>query len=352
MMLSNEESTFQGLQFTPGLKTTAMGILPHEDVDRALELVLTLDIPFWPQLPNVSFHEDMYVQSSENFPGIRINDREKKIGFDTTRFYEDLQRYAERSLYPAAFDITEAYSLVYRKFLKLDLSSYAAIRGQITGPVSFGLKILDENNKPIIYNDDIRTLIFDFIRLKTSRQYEHLKEKNPNAFMFVDEPGLEFIFSGLSGYTPERAREDFASFFQGIDAPKGIHLCGNPDWDFLLSLDMHLLSFDSYLRGELFVNYIGRIKQFLEKNAVISWGIVPTGFENFDKETIHSLISRLEALWDTLAGKGIDRAHMIERSLLAPATCCLVNPDKTLTVEKAYQVLREISLRLRERYHL
>lgn len=340
------------LTFAPGLKTTAMGILPHEDVDRALELVLTLDIPFWPQLPNVSFHEDMYVQSSENFPGVRVYENEKKIRFDTIRFYEDLQRYAETSLYPSTFDITEAYSLVYRKFLKLDLSSYAAIRGQITGPVSFGLKIFDENNKPIIYNDEVRTLIFDFIRQKTIRQYEHLREKNANAFMFVDEPGLEFIFSGLSGYTQERARDDFASFFQGIHAPRGIHLCGNPDWDFLLSLDIDLLSFDTYARGELFVNYAGRIKKFLDRGAVISWGIVPTGFENFDRETISSLMSRLEVLWDTLAQKGIDRQRMIERSLLAPATCCLVNPDKTLTVEKAYQVLRELSARLRERYHL
>jgi hypothetical protein len=34
--------------------TTAMGIMPHTDVDRALDLALTLDIPFWPQLPGKS----------------------------------------------------------------------------------------------------------------------------------------------------------------------------------------------------------------------------------------------------------------------------------------------------------
>ena len=32
-------------------QTTAMGIMPHTDVEKALELSLSLDIPYWPQLP-------------------------------------------------------------------------------------------------------------------------------------------------------------------------------------------------------------------------------------------------------------------------------------------------------------
>ncbi len=50
-------------------QTTAMGIMPHTDVKRAIELALSLDIPFWPQLPKVNYFEDMYVQISEHFPG-------------------------------------------------------------------------------------------------------------------------------------------------------------------------------------------------------------------------------------------------------------------------------------------
>ena len=53
----------------PGnLRTTAMAILPHDDVEAALQLALSLDIPFWPQLPHVSYYEDMYVQAMEYFP--------------------------------------------------------------------------------------------------------------------------------------------------------------------------------------------------------------------------------------------------------------------------------------------
>jgi hypothetical protein len=59
--------------FPARCQTTAMDIMPHTDVEKALHLALSLDIPFWPQLPNTSFYEDMYVQASEGFPGIVID---------------------------------------------------------------------------------------------------------------------------------------------------------------------------------------------------------------------------------------------------------------------------------------
>jgi len=50
----------------PGnLLTTAMAVMPHTDEERALEMALSLDVPFWPQLPNYSYYEDMYVQAAE-----------------------------------------------------------------------------------------------------------------------------------------------------------------------------------------------------------------------------------------------------------------------------------------------
>ena len=50
-----------------------MAVMPQTDVSQALELALTLDVPFWPQLPNYSYYEDMYVQAAEHFPGIVLD---------------------------------------------------------------------------------------------------------------------------------------------------------------------------------------------------------------------------------------------------------------------------------------
>ena len=50
--------------------------------------------------------------------------------------------------------------------------------------------------------------------------------------------------------------------------------------------------------------------------------------------------------------KGVERERLLRQSLLAPATCNLLNTDREKTVEKAFEVLRELSRRIREKYRL
>ena len=72
----------------PGnLLTTAMAVMPHRNVERALEMSLSLDIPFWPQLPRFSYYEDMYVQASENFPGILLDIEKQTLSFSVEKFF-------------------------------------------------------------------------------------------------------------------------------------------------------------------------------------------------------------------------------------------------------------------------
>jgi len=104
--------------------------------------------------------------------------------------------------------------------------------------------------------------------------------------------------------------------------------------------------------AEVFSAYASSIRRFLEKGGVIVWGIVPTGIDIFGGETVDSLIARLEALWNFLGQKGIDMEELLHNSILSPATCCLVNPDKEKTVESAFESTRTISHRLREKYRL
>ncbi len=170
--------------------------------------------------------------------------------------------------------------------------------------------------------------------------------------MFVDEPGLQFLFSSMAGYTDLKAKNDLDLFFSMIDQPRGIHLCGNPDWDFLLGLNLDILSLDIYTNAEIFSSYAPSIKRFLDNDGVIVWGIIPTGFEAFGKEDINSLTAQLENVWHILAKKGIDIPYMLQKSMLSPATCCLVNPDKEKTVEKAFSSVQKLSRKLREKYDL
>lgn len=335
-------------------QTTAMGIMPHQDIDQALDLALKMDIPFWPQLPKVSYYEDMYVQLTEHFPGINVNEAKEQISFNTENFYAELEAYFLKSEDNKFFSLSEKYSKVYQRFLDTPgLEKYSAIRGQVIGPISLGTRIFDENKKPIIYNDDVKVFLYDFISNKTNAQYEELKMRNENAFVWMDEPGLEILFASYSGYTVERAREEYQTFLNSIKGPKGVHLCGNPDWSFLLKdLNLDILSLDAFGSGKIFTCYRDEINAYLKAGKIISWGIVPTLTEEVNKESIQTQVDMLENFWDNLSSHGIDKELIVNQAWLAPARCCLVNNNGADSVNKAYEILHETAALLKEKYTL
>ncbi|MFH1035967.1 MAG: hypothetical protein V1806_15790 [Pseudomonadota bacterium] len=332
----------------PGnLLTTAMAVMPHTDAQRALDSALGLDIPFWPQLPRLNYYEDMYVQASEHFPGAVLDMKNQRLSFSMDRFIAELEEALAHMAEPEYFDISPTYSAVYHQFLGLDLKHRPAIRGQLEGPISFGFNVKDTDDRPIIFDDSVRPFMLEFMAQRVNTQLRRLKRMNDNAFMFVDEPGLQFVFSGVSGYGETAAKRDLETFFSYIERPRGVHLCGNPDWDFLLNLDLEVLSLDMYSNGERFVSYVKSIRRFLDRGGVIIWGMIPTQTENYQKQGLEELASRLKGLWNTLDKAGIDRDFLLSRSLLSPATCCLVNSDGEATVDQAFAAVRSLSQNLR-----
>jgi hypothetical protein len=350
--------------FEAKCKTTAMGIMPHRDIEKALELALSLDIPFWPQLPNVSLYEDMYIQTSENFPGIEIDKEKERLVFDTERFQKEIEDYFIKMEDPNTYALSKKYSLVFDKFLSKDLTRYVAIRGQVTGPVSFGFKVLDENLKPIIYNDEVKSILFDFIQKKVNYQYEMLKAKNPNAFVWVDEPGLGYVFSGLSGYNDQQAKRDYYDFVQGLSGPKGLHLCADVNLPYLLDLGVEILSFDAFQIGFMPKEYTQSVYEFLNNGGIISWGIVPTHSSILSNGGSKDLVSILINYWNIISeNTGLDQKQIAIQSLIAPSRCCLkdissdqgsceISNIEEKIVEKAFSLLLEISNILKERFSL
>ena len=354
--------------FEARCSTTAMGVMPQRDVEQALELTLSLDIPFWPQLPKVSLYEDMYVQTSQNFPGIAIDFDKGRLSFDTARFQQELDAYFVKMDIPETFALTAEYSAVFHKFLSEGLQDYKAIRGQNIGPVSFGFKVLDENLKPIIYNDEVRTVLFDFVQKKANVQYRALKERNANAFVWLDEPGLGYVFSGLSGYNEQQAKEHYHDFVQGLEGPKGLHLCAEVNLPYLLELGVEILSFDAYQIGFMPKEYAGNVAEFIKRGGIISWGIVPTESTVLATQTPETLAGTLSDYWNVVSeNTGLSLSQIAMQALVAPARCCLsdigqsstsdkkagecqVSSSEEKTVEKAFAFLPKLSQILRDKY--
>jgi hypothetical protein len=324
------------------LLTTAMGILPHRDPARALDLAFSLDIPFWPQLPNLSFSEDTYVQTVSGMPGVEVDHDGLRILFHEDDFYAGLEDYL--SLEPGSefFSVAPDESATYPGFLERASADYPALRGQFMGPISLCLMVKDLDNKPIIYRDDAREVAIRHVANRVNRHLMDLRAINPRSFVWVDEPGLEFLFTGITGYTSESARADLALFLSLLEGPRGVHLCGNPDWDFLLQSEVDLISLDAYNNRDILIGYRAGLARLLARGGTIAWGAIPTHTALLEEESPRSLAQRLEVLWDKLGEEGLGREFVAGHSLITPATCCLVNPNLTDTVENAFAVVREV----------
>jgi hypothetical protein len=87
-----------------GCLPTIIGSVPHTDAKKACALVTRYlkDIPTWPQLPKRTFTENMYVQYSEGFPGVVVENNSIYIDTakDFTKSLETLyQAYLENDAY-------------------------------------------------------------------------------------------------------------------------------------------------------------------------------------------------------------------------------------------------------------
>ncbi|MBT4511737.1 MAG: hypothetical protein HOC20_05970 [Chloroflexi bacterium] len=358
------------MNFEANCRTTAMGVMPHKDHKRALELALNLDIPYWPQLPRITFSEDMFAQLADGFPGTMTNHEDKYVSFNTERFFDDLANYSAKMDDPSAFSLNGHNSMTYHHYLDSDFSTKVAIRGQLCGPVNFGFRVTDEEKKPIIYNDDVRALLFDFAQKKVNAQYQELVKINSNAFVWVDEPGLGWVFNSFSGYNELRAQEDYRYFLDGFEGPRALHLCLNVHLPYLFGLGLDILSIDAFQFETMPRGYAEDIAQFLNSGGIMSWGIVPTESVTLDPESPETLFNRLVSYWEVIAeNSDISTEKIARQALIAPSKCCIKNAvmvemdeasrsaasctdpqTEESLVERAFTYLKTVSEMMRDRF--
>jgi methionine synthase II (cobalamin-independent) len=322
--------------------------MPQKSPEEACSLILEHlpQIPAWPQLPKRSFLENMYVQFSQGFPGVIVQDdriyvdRSQNLDSALERLYS---AYLENNV--EHYAISPDYAAGLHSFLSSDLRSATAVKGQVTGPVSFGLVVADQEQRPIIYDPVLADALAKHLRLKAAWQEKMLSAICPDTIIFVDEPYFASLGSPFISLTPEHVVALLEEVFQGVVGLKGIHCCGNTDWSVLLSTSLDILNFDAYNYGESLTLYPTEVKRFLERGGIIAWGIVPSNERALAEETVNSLLHRLRQTMESLCHKGIDYDMLWEQCLITPS-CGLgsLSPEGAI---KALQLLAALSQELR-----
>jgi methionine synthase II (cobalamin-independent) len=342
------------MHFDSPFAATGIGSFPHQDEKAVSRLILQNfpEIPFWPQLPKRSFFEGMVVQYSQGFPCLRWDQKEQRIWVDTTqgfdkevdRFYSwlengELEPFQITEDFAKGLQITEDLVLEkYRKDMKY-------IKGQITGPITFGLSLTDQERRPIFYEPTLREILVKHLSLKARWMEKRFNELFPGlkTILFFDEPSLSSFGSAFSSLNREEVIPSLNECFSAVKGLKGVHCCGNTDWGLLLSTRLDILSFDAYGYLETIALYPKELKIFLDRGGILAWGIIPTS-EAILKEDPQSIVNRFKKGIEILVKKGIDPA-LLQRAIITPScgTASLSIP----LAERVCEVTAEVSKRLR-----
>ena len=346
------------MAFHPKCMATGIGSFPHPDAASACELILNTipEMPVWPQLSSIDFREQMEIQFSEGMPCVVLDEAKQRMYFDTSGdLTSELEKFYENCMsenleyFRISPDFSRGIDEMEKRISGKTLTSVKYFKNQVTGPLTFGLAIVDENKRSIYYNDVFRDVVVKGITMKARWILNKFKALGYDQVCFVDEPILSAF--GSSTYVSVQREEVVNHINEVVEAIRkegalvGTHCCGNTEWPILIDAGVDIISFDAYEFGETISYYPEEIKKFLGEGGVIAWGIVPTS-DKINNETPASLVEKLKELVTNLTEKGINEDLIWEKCLLTPS--CGTGSLSVELSDRIFHHLSEVSRLLRQ----
>jgi methionine synthase II (cobalamin-independent) len=326
--------------------STGVGSVPHLDVRAACRFVLDIypEVPFWPQFPRVDLREQMYLQFAEGFPRERIEPGKGRLILDTSGdLSEDLASFYEKILADniEAFAVSPGHARGLWTMLELlereRPPSLQMVKGQITGPVSFGLAVTDQANRSVIYDEQMSDAVLQGLAMRARWQARFLAELGVPVLISVDEPYLVSLGSGYIPVEQERALGMLKHMVEAIRAEGSavsLHCCGGTDWSLVMEARPDIINFDAFDYFETLVLYPTELQRFLETGGALAWGIVPSS-DVMNSVALDELVERWYACVRALEERGVSRKLMTS-SFMVTASCGV----GTLPVDTAERALR------------
>jgi hypothetical protein len=349
--------------FTTDCLPLLIGSLPVSDHQEATRLILhsTPEIPIWPQLP-VHKEEGMLVQFLPGFPG--RTEREGKVFIDTKAagfdnallaFYEEYMMVTEggADLETSRFALTPETAKGFFTFLEQTVHlepPVTALKGQITGPITFCTAIADESGRAIFYNDQLKDAAVKMLALKARWQIRKMADICRTTIMFFDEPGLAgFGSSAFITISPEEIKACLDEVFAAVHAENGlagVHVCANTEWPVVFATDVDIVSCDTYSFFDKFLLYPKHLVNFFNKGGILASGIIPTIPEFLALETVDTLTSKWLQQTARLQEIGIPKDRIFAQTLITPS--CGTGSISMEYTQKVLELTQAVSKKIRD----
>lgn len=352
-------------EFTPNSLPLLIGSVPLQDHSQAARMIFdhTPEVPIWPQLPHYKV-EGMIPQFIPGFPGVTVEDEKlfvdsegENFDMEFLAFFEEYLMVTEGGgdLEKSRFALTEDVARGFFEFLSVareKRDGLYALKGQLTGPITFCTGVVDRSGRAIFYNEQLRDAAVKMISLKGQYQARKMAEICPTPIVFFDEPGLAgFGSSAFITITGEDIVSCLKESFAGVKKENGltgVHVCANTEWSLLFEAGVDVVSYDAYSFFDKFILYPEQLKAFVDRGGILATGIVPTNGELIDTATTEELVKKWFEQCEALQGIGIDKGTVFRQSFITPSCGTgTVTPDQA---RKVMELTRDVAAEVRRMF--
>lgn len=267
--------------------STAIGSLPHHNIDAALEYAFGFDVPFLPQIPIRNAWEYSIPQGLEGLPGIRVEADgatflDKTVWVGRAKAFEEMLSHAfDLADQPSAFEAFEpsaATASTWQPFLwELQERGKRVAKVQLVGPLTAQWSLRSTEGQRLDQHPDISRQIFRLILARSLGMVRRLKSLDVKPVLFLDEPALFALTPESPGHLVGLQQQKLLiQSIQKEGAAVGIHCCSNTRWDAVLGTGIDFLSFDVRLSLGSLVTAKEPLERFLAEGGRLALGIIPT----------------------------------------------------------------------------
>ncbi|MFP3900113.1 MAG: hypothetical protein ACLFXM_04610 [Acidimicrobiia bacterium] len=301
---------------------TAIGSLPHDDVDAAVACALerTPRLPAAPSLPKRSPVEGMVAQAAWGISGVTVLP-------DGSLVVDEAAVRPDAPLTDGGIAGQPFVGL--RTFLEAIAGRVAPFKLQLTGPVTLGLALhavgVPAGRAFAVASASVRA------RIRATLLAARRTAPGATPLLFLDEPGLTAALDPGFPLAVEDTLDLVSSALAAVEdrAIAGLHCCGRADWPAVLQAGPQILSLPVDTgAGE----HAGAFAGFMERGGWVAWGAVPVDRPLGGSADL--LWRRLISEWDALVEGGCELELLVEQALITPA-CGLVGLD----IPQAHHVL-------------
>lgn len=310
--------------------TTAIGSLPHHNIDAALEFAFRVSIPFLPQIPIRNPWEFMIAQALEGMPGLEIErDGSTSLNLDvwtgrTKAFNERLSlaydRYDQTGAF-AEFEPSGAASSSWQPFLwELNERKVGLAKLQLAGPLTSQWVLRLKDGSHTDKHPEISTQIFKLVLARSIAMCRRLSSVGIQPLFYLDEPGLYAVSPANPRH--QLALQELKLMIQALKKEGvfvGLHCCSNTHWESIFALGVDVLSLDTHLSLSNVLEHGALVKQFVESGGRFSLGVVPTSREIHQWDAGQLLETVRGTFTTKLSGQDALIKRILRESIYTPA---------------------------------